>query len=94
VAERANRTRKLSNRNDFTRAPNAFHVARQLRVPQRQLETKGHGLGVNAVGPADHRRPPMFLSPVAYNCFQLVEELEDEVAGVAHLQRLRRVDHI
>ena len=55
VRERAHRAGELADPN-FARAADALDVARQLGVPERQLQTEGHRLGVDAVRAADHRR--------------------------------------
>ena len=43
---------------------------------------------------ADHRRAPMLERPVANRLGQRVEILQDHVARLAHLQRLRGVDDV
>ena len=63
-------------------------------VPQRQLEAERHRLGVDAVGAADHRRPAMLERALADGDGQRVQIGEDDVAGLAHLQRLRGVDDV
>ena len=85
----------LPTRHDVARARHAREVALQLGVPQRQLEAERHRLGVHAVRAADHRRPPMLLgarrgSPRS----SAVDALQDQVARLAHLQRLRGVEDV
>ena len=43
------------------RARTRSMLARQLGVPQRQLQAEGHQLGVDAVRAADHRRVPVLV---------------------------------
>ena len=43
---------------------------------------------------ADHRRTPMLFGARVHRLHQAVETLQDQVAGFAHLQRLRGVDDV
>ena len=94
MRERADRSRQLADGDHIARAAHAHDVARQLRIPERELEAECHGLGVHAMGPADHRRQPMLLGAGVHGPHQALETLENQIAGFAHLQRLRGVDDV
>ena len=66
----------------------------QLGVPQRQLQAERHHLGVHAVGAADHRRVLVLVGARLDRLAERRHVLEDQVAGLDHLQRLRGVDHV
>ena len=56
-------------------------VARELVVPQRQLQAEGHGLGVHAVGAPDHRRVlVLWARPPARRAISARTSASDEVA--------------
>ena len=94
MRERADRARQLADGDDLARPLDARHVARQLRVPQRQLQAERHRLGVHAVRAADHRRAAMLLRARPHRLHQAVQVLQDQIARLAHLQRLRGVDDV
>ena len=94
MRKRADGAGKLADRHDVARAQDAIEIALQLRVPQRQLEAERHRFGVNAVRPSDHRRAPVLFRTHAHGLHQAGDVLDDEVAGIAHLQRLRGVDDV
>ena len=94
VREGADRAGELADADRVTRALHALDGALKLRVPERELEAERHRLGVDAVRPPDHRRPAMLERAVADRLAERGEILEDEIAGLAHLQRLRRVDDV
>jgi hypothetical protein len=94
MGEGADGARDLADRDRFAGAQHPVEAALQLGVPERELQAEGHRLGVDAVRPADHRRPPVLLGARAHRLHQRGEPLDDEVAGLAHLQRLRGVDHV
>ena len=66
----------------------------QLGVPQRQLQAEGHRLGVHAVRAADHRRVLVLVGARLDRLAERGQVLEDQVAGLDHLQRLRGVDDV
>ena len=77
------------------RAAHALEVAADLRVPERQLQAERHRLGVDAVRAADHRRAPVLLGARSRTASASASRsVEDQVARLAHLQRLRRVDDV
>src|SRR5262245_47962265 len=86
--------RQLAPRDDGARALDPFDVPIELGMPERYLQTKGHRLGMDAVRPADHRCAAMLVGPQAHGGAQPVEPLEDQIAGLTHLQRLRGVDDV
>ena len=94
VCERADRARQLTHRDDRTCAANALSIASDLGVPQRQLQTQCHRLCVNAVRATDHRRHSMFEGSLANRFGESIEIPQDDVARLAHLQGLRRVDDV
>ena len=94
VRKRADRARELADGHRLAGTAHPRHVSRQLRVPQRELQTERHRLRVNAVRAADHRRAAMLLGALPDRLHQAVETREDQVAGLAHLQRLGGVDDV
>ena len=94
VREGPHRAGDLADRDDVARAQHAIEIALQLRVPERELEAERHRLGVDAVGAPDHRRPAVFGGPDADRVHQPRDALDDEAAGLAHLERLGGVDDI
>jgi hypothetical protein len=94
MPERSDGAGQLADGDDLARTADPLGVARQLGVPQRQLETEGHRLGVHAVRAPDHRGTPMLFGTAADSLLQGVEILQDEIARRAHLQRLGGVDDV
>ena len=94
MRERPDGARQLADGNDLACALDSSDVARELRVPERQLEAEGHRLGMDAMRPTDHRRPPMLFGARSHRLHQTVEALQDHIARFAHLQRLRGVDDV
>ena len=90
----ADRTRQLADGDDLARPAHARHVARQLRIPQRELQSEGHRFGVHAVRAADHRCTSMLLGPRVDRLHQAVEAPQDQITGLAHLQCLRCIDDV
>ena len=90
------RPRRRSCRRRPSRAPaRRADVARELGVPQRQLQPEGHRLGVYAVGAADHRRAAVLeraRSRTASRQRPRVRRMRSR--GLDHLQRLRGVDDV
>ena len=94
VRKRADGARELADRYGLARAAHTGDVPRELREPERQLQAERHRLGMHAVRAADHRRPPMLVGALPDGLHQAVEPGQDQVAGVAHLQRLGGVDDV
>ena len=46
----------LAHTDDRARALDALPIAAELRVPQRELQTECHRLGMHTMGATDHRR--------------------------------------
>ena len=94
MREHADRARNLADADDVPRAGRGRDRAAAPRMPERQLHAERHRLRVNAVGAADHRRPPVLLGARPHRLQQLGEVLDDQIAGLAHLQRLRGVEDV
>jgi hypothetical protein len=94
MREGADRSGQLADRDPLACSTEAGDVTRQLRVPQRQLQSERHRLGVHAVRPSDHRCAAVFLGPGANGVHQSVDSPQHEVAGLANLQRLGGVDDV
>ena len=69
-------------------------VAGEFRVPQRELQPECHRLRMDAMRAADHRRVAMLIRPCADRPHELLEILQNHVAGVAHLQGEGGIDDI
>ena len=94
MSEGAHGARELAHGHDLPRARDPRHVPIELGVPQRQLQAQRHGLGVHAVRAPDHRRAAVLLRTRANGRHQVRQALQHQVAGFAHLQRLRGVDDV
>ena len=94
VREHADRAGDLADADHLACPQHAVEIALQLGVPERQLHAERHRLGVHAVGAADHRRPPVLFGARPHRVEQLGEILDDQIAGLAHLQRLRGVEDV
>ncbi len=66
----------------------------ELEGPRGQLEPEGQGLGVDTVGPAHLQRLGMLARPGHDRGDRGVEAIEDEVGGLAALQRQAGIDHV
>src|SRR5262245_10189934 len=94
MGERTDGPRELADRNRLARAAKTLDVARDLRIPEGQLQTQRDRFGVNAVRSPDHGCLAMFEGAISHGGSQLVEILEKQVAGLLHLEGLSGVDHI
>ena len=94
MRERADRAGHHPDADTFARPPHTLDAPLQVGVPQRQLQAKGHHLGVDAVGAADHRRVLVLVGARLDRLAERRHVLEDQVAGLDHLQGLRGVDHV
>ena len=90
----AHRARDLADADDVARAQQPLPIALQLLVPERQLQTEGDRLGVHAVGASDHRRTAMLGGAVADGVREVVDVLQQQVAGLVELERQGRVDDV
>ena len=94
MREGSDRARDLADAHGFPRALDPHDVTLDLRVPERELQAERHRLGVDAVRAAHHRRAAVLLGTRAHRGGELREVGEDQVAGVAQLQRQRGVDDV
>ena len=94
MGERADGAGKLADRDRLAGTPHAGDVPCQLCMPERQLQAECHRLGVHAVRSPDHGRLSMFVGASTNRAHEAVEARQDQVAGFAHLQRLRGVDDV
>ena len=94
VGERAHGAGELAHGDRGTGTVHTLDIAANFGVPQRQLQTECHRLGVDAMRSTDHRRPPMLDRTISDRVAQRVKVLQNQVAGFAHLQRQRCVDDI
>jgi hypothetical protein len=94
MRERADGAGDLADPHDLPGAAEAFDVAAQLRIPERQLQAERHHLGVHAVRAADHRRLFVFSGARLDGVGEPRHELQDQIAGFDHLQRLGRIDNV
>src|SRR5262249_35438470 len=92
--ERADRARQLPDAYDLARAPHPGNIACRPRAPHPQLETQRPRVGVDPVRTADHRRAAVLLRARADRMHQAVEPLENQVAGLPHLDGLCRIDDV
>ena len=78
----------------FRRGHEARDVALRFRIPVGELEAEGDGLGVDAVGAADHGS--VFELPgAAFEDFgKALEVVRDDLRGLADEQGLRGVDDV
>ena len=90
----ADRPGKLAHPHLLGRQVEALQVAAHLRIPVRQLQAEGNGLGVDAVGAADHRRVLEFEGAAAEHLDHALQAAADDGRSLLDQQRLRRIDHI
>ena len=91
---RADGARELADAHPLERARDALAAARQLERPAGELEPEGRRLGVDAVRAADLQRLAVLLGARGDGGEGAVEPGEDQRAGLADLQRERRVDDV
>ena len=94
VGEGAHRSGKFSHPHVFGGAAKARDIALGLGVPVGQLETKRDGLGVNAVGAADHGRVFEFPGAAFQHSGKLFQIGGDNRGGLLDEQGLRSIDHV
>ena len=94
MGEGADRTRELADGYGVAGAAHPDDIPPELGMPQRELEAERHRLGMNAMGPADHGRAAMLVGTLPHRLRQPVEAGQDQIAGVAHLERLRGIDNV
>jgi hypothetical protein len=94
MREHPDSARELPNRDGFPRSADPGPPALHFRIPERELHAEGHRLGVDAMRPPDHRRVAVLVGPPANSFEQRVDVDEDEVAGLTHLERERRIEHV
>ena len=94
MSKRAHRSGKLSHPHVFGGAAKARDVALGLGVPVGQLETKRDGLGVNAVGTADHGRVFEFPGAAFQHGGKLFQIGGDNRRRLLDQQGLRSIDYV
>ena len=94
VAERADRAAELADRHSVAGGAQAAAVAVHLQGPQRDLGAERGGLGVDAVGAADHHRVAVLAGQAHQGGQQPVRGLQQQVAGVAQHPAPGGVHHI
>ena len=94
VGKRAHRSGKFSHPHVFGGAAKARDIALGLGVPVGQLETKRDGLGVNAVGAADHGRVFEFPGAAFQHGGKLFQIGGDNRGRLLDEQSLRSIDYI
>ena len=85
MRERADGAGDLADRDRLTRAHEPGAIALQFGVPQRQLQSECHRLGVDAMRAADHRRAAMLHGPECDGSGRRVEVGQQQIAGLSHL---------
>src|SRR6478672_9406991 len=66
----------------------------ELERPAGELPAEGRRLGVDSVRAADAHGAPVLFGPPDDGGERTVDPTQHELAGVAHLQRERRVDDV
>jgi hypothetical protein len=94
VRERADRAADLADRDGLPRPLQPQAVAPRLVVPEREGEAEGGRLGVDAVRAPDLRRVAELEGAAPQDFEQRVRLREQQVAGVAQQQGVRRVHHV
>jgi hypothetical protein len=94
VGKRSYGAGQLADGHHLARAAQPDQIARELGVPQCQLQSEGHRLGVHAVRATDHRGVSVFLGSCSHRLHQPIDVLHQEVTGLPHLNRLGGVDHV
>src|ERR1700686_5610995 len=94
MGKRAPRARELAYSQIFGGGFEARDVAARLRIPVGDLESKGDGLGVDAVGTPDYWRVFELPGPAFEHLGQTVEIARNQNGRLLDEQRLRRIHHI
>ena len=90
----ADRARELAYAHPLECAREAVPVTVKLERPAGELQPERGGLRVHAVGTAHLQRRAVLLCARNDDCQRAVHSVEDESAGLADLQRERRVDDV
>ena len=85
---------ELADADPFERAGHPLAGAVELERPDGELEPEGRRLGVDAVRAADGQRVAVLLGPRDDGAESALDPGEDQPAGLADLQRERRVDDV
>jgi hypothetical protein len=80
--------------NHVSRTVHPLDIACELRIPERQLQSERHWLGVNAVRASHHRCAAVLFGSPLDGRARRAETGEDDVARFAHLNRLRGIDDV
>ncbi len=90
----ADGARQLAHAHAFERSPDARARAIELERPHRELQTERRRLGMDAVRAADAQRELVLLRARDDGRERTIESLQQEQAGLLHLQRERRVHDV
>ena len=94
MRERPHRAGELAHAHPFGGPLEAPDVALHLGVPTGQLQAKGDGLGVHAMGASGHGRVLELLRAPLEHKRQPPQVFGDDGRCGLHLQRLRRVHNV
>ena len=94
VGEDSDRAGELAYAHVFGGGLEASDVALRLGIPVGDLEAEGDGLGVDAVGAADHGRVFEFPGAALEHLGEALQILRDDFRGLVDQQGLRGVDYI
>ena len=91
---RADGARELADPHPFQRALEPRTAAVELERPAGELQPERRRLGVNAVRAAHDQCLPVLLGPGDDRGERAVQALQEQGAGLLHLERERRVEHV
>ena len=92
---RSDRARKLADPHPLERSRESVSIAVELERPAGELEPERRRLGVHSVGAADRQRVLELEARARDNRGErFVERPEEQLTGIAHGERERRVEHV
>ena len=93
-AVRANSARDGTEGNVLAGVLKTIQIALEFPCPRAKLHTKGHRLGVDAMGAAGTERVALLKGATLANLAELLDVLDDQVAGLGELVAQSRVAQI